>query len=87
MNCYVFSIFTYGSEAWALSKVPENKTEAFEMWCLRRIGKIISNWKDKLTNGRVLDKQKVGRISYLTHRKENAATTAISCGCGEEITF
>ena len=25
LNCYFFSIFTYGSEAWALSKVLEHK--------------------------------------------------------------
>ena len=28
LNCYVFSIFTYGSEAWTLSKVLEDKIEA-----------------------------------------------------------
>ena len=28
LNCYIFSIFTYGSEAWTLSKVLEDKIEA-----------------------------------------------------------
>merc|ERR1712226_731497 len=40
VKCYVYSIFTYGSEAWTLSKVLESKIEATEMWCLRRIGNV-----------------------------------------------
>ena len=48
LNCYIFSIFTYGSEAWTLSKVLENKIEATEMWCLRRMSNVL--WKDKVSN-------------------------------------
>ena len=47
LKCYVFSIFTYGAEAWTLTKVLEGTIEAFEMWCLWRIGKI--SWKDKVS--------------------------------------
>ena len=54
LKCYVFSIFTYVAEAWTLTKVLEGKIEAFEMWCLRRIGKI--SWKDKVSNEDVLTK-------------------------------
>ena len=38
LSCYVFSVFGYGSEAWTLTTVMENKIEAFEMWCLERKG-------------------------------------------------
>ena len=40
----------------------EGKREAFEMWCLRRIERII--WKDKLTNDRVIDSLKA-EINFL----------------------
>ena len=33
VKCYIYSIFTYGCEAWTLSKV-QAKIEAYEMWCL-----------------------------------------------------
>ena len=54
LKCYVFSISTYGSEAWTLTKALEKRVEAFEMWCLRRIGNI--SWRDKIKNETVLDK-------------------------------
>ena len=38
LGCYVFSVFSYGSEAWTLTKPMEEKINAFEMWCLRRMG-------------------------------------------------
>ena len=52
LKCYIYSIFTYGCEAWTLSKVLEDKIEAFEMWCLREIGQV--KWKDHVTNVEVL---------------------------------
>ena len=42
VKCYIYSIFTYGCDAWTLSKVLEAKTE---MWCLRELGNVM--WKDK----------------------------------------
>ena len=53
LNCYIMSIFTYGCEAWTLTEVLENKIDAFEMWCYRRIGRI--SWKDRITNDEVLE--------------------------------
>ena len=52
LKCYIYSIFTYGCEAWTLSKVLEDKIEAFEMWCLGEIGQV--KWKDHVTNVEVL---------------------------------
>ena len=86
LKCYVFSIFMYGAEAWTLSKVLESKIEAFEMWCLRRIGQI--SWKDKVTNKDVLTKLNTERqllydvqrrkLIYYGHikRRNNILTTA-----------
>ena len=48
LNCFIFSIFTFGSEALTLSKVLEDKTEATEMWCLRKMSNI--QWRDRVTN-------------------------------------
>ena len=48
LNCFVFSIFTFGSEALTLSKVLEDKTEATEMWCLRKMSNI--QRRDRVTN-------------------------------------
>ena len=59
LNCYIMSIFTYGCEAWTLTEVLENKVDAFEMWCLRRMGKI--SWKDRVTNIEVLERMNTER--------------------------
>ena len=87
LNCYIFSIFTYGSEAWTLSKVLEDKIEATEMWCLRRMSNI--RWKDKVSNEEVLrrlgterkllDKIKKRKTRYYGHikRKNNILTRAV----------
>ena len=85
LKCYIYSIFTYGSEAWTLTKALEKRVEAFEMWCLRRIGNI--SWRDKLKNEKVLDKLGTKRqllndiqsrkLKYFGHikRKNNILTT------------
>ena len=85
LKCYIFSIFTYGSEAWTLSKVLEQKIEALEMYCFRWIGNI--SWKDKVSNENVLKKLNTKRtllkdiqkrkLRYYGHikRKENLLTT------------
>ena len=87
LECYIFSIFTYGSEAWSLSKVLEQKIEAMEMWCYRWMGNI--SWKDKITNANVLIKLGTKRtllkdvqkrkLRYYGHikRKNNILTTAL----------
>ena len=87
LKCYTYSIFTYGCEAWTLSKVLEDKIEAFEMWCLREIGQV--KWKDHVTNVEVLrrlgterqllnDIQK-RKLRYYGHikRKNNILTTIV----------
>jgi hypothetical protein len=38
---YIWSIALYGAETWALRKVDQKYLESFEMWCSRRMEKII----------------------------------------------
>ena len=76
LKCYIFSIFTYGSEAWTLSKVLEQKIEAFEMYCYRRMGNI--SWKDKVTNESVLKKIKCKRSLLKDVQKRKLTTVILS---------
>ena len=59
LNCYIYPIFLYGAETWTLTKAEEDKINAFEMWCLRRMGRI--SWKAKKSNDFVLKKLKTKR--------------------------
>ena len=52
-NCYVFSILTYGAEAWTVTQPLEKNLEAFKMWCMRRIAR--ESEKEKVTNEEVLE--------------------------------
>ena len=90
VKCYISSIFTYGCEAWTLSKVLETKIEVFVMWCLRELGNVM--WKDKVTNESVLTKLKTKRqllsdiqkrkFKYFGHikGKNNILTTVLELG-------
>ena len=40
LECYVFSVLTYGCETWTLSKPLIDRLEACEMWFLRKMGRI-----------------------------------------------
>ena len=59
LNCYVMSTFLYASETWTLSKETEDKIEALEMWCYRRMMRI--SYRDHITNEEVLEKVKEKR--------------------------
>ena len=51
LNCYIYSIFMYGTETWTLTKALEKKINALEMWCLRRMGRI--SWKEMKSNNEI----------------------------------
>ena len=59
LNCYVMSTFLYSAETWTLSKESENRIEAFEMWCYRRMMRI--SYKDHISNEKVLEMVKEKR--------------------------
>ena len=52
LKCYIWSLFTYGAETWTTKKSTEDKIEAFEMWCYRRMERV--SWKEMKTNEEVL---------------------------------
>jgi len=51
-KCYVWSIALYGAETWTFRAVDQKHLESFEMWCWRRMEKII--WTDHVRNEVVL---------------------------------
>jgi hypothetical protein len=52
VKCYIWSIAIYGAETWTLWAVDQKNLESFEMWCRRRMEKII--WTDHVRNEDVL---------------------------------
>ena len=69
LNCYIYPIFLYGAETWTLTKKEEDKIKAFEMWTLRRLGKI--SWKAKMRNADVLsmlntEQKLLGEVNWNT---------------------
>ena len=51
VKCYIWSIALYGAETWTLRTVDQKHLESFEMWCWRRMEKII--WTDHVRNEEV----------------------------------
>jgi hypothetical protein len=41
VKCYIWSIYLYGAETWTLRAVDQKHLESFEMWCWRRMEKIV----------------------------------------------
>ena len=37
INAMVFPVFTYGCESWTIKKTEGQRTDAFELWCWRRL--------------------------------------------------
>ena len=48
LKCYIWSIALYGAETWTLRTADQKYLESFEMWCWRRMEKII--WTDHVRN-------------------------------------
>jgi hypothetical protein len=59
VKCYIWSIALYGAETWTLRKIDQKYLESFEMWCWRRMEKII--WTDRVRNEEVLHRVKKER--------------------------
>ena len=71
LKCYIWSIVTYGCEAWTITKELEKNLEAAEMWFLRRILKV--SYLDRITNEEVLEMAGVDRelLQAITRRRMN----------------
>ena len=53
LECYVYSILTYGCEVWTITRTIEKRIDATVMWFVSRMLKI--PWVAKRTNKRVLE--------------------------------
>ena len=69
IRSYIWSVVTYGSEAWTSNKEKRNKINAFQCWVYRRVLKI--GWKDKVSNKEVLERMeiKMRLLSSIAKRK------------------
>jgi hypothetical protein len=53
VQCNIWSISLYGAETWTFRAVDQKHLESFEMWCRRRLEKII--WTDHVGNEEVVE--------------------------------
>ena len=37
VKAMIFAVVTYGCESWTIKKVEHGRTDAFELWCWRRL--------------------------------------------------
>jgi hypothetical protein len=79
IKCYIWSIALYGAETWTLRKADQKTLESFEMWCWRRMEKII--WTDRVRNEEVLHRVKEERnIIHIIKRRK---LTGLVTSCAE----
>ena len=71
LKTYVWSVFTYGCEAWTIGKEMMDKIRAYEMWCYRRLLKI--RWTDRVSNEEVLRRMNVTPLLLTITAKRKAA--------------
>ncbi|KAG1664217.1 Relaxin receptor 2 [Nymphon striatum] len=72
LNSLGFSIATYGSECWVLTKADKKKISAFELWCYRRLLRI--SWTERKTNEWVLSRMNCNERVLLTSINERKMT-------------
>ncbi|PIK43013.1 hypothetical protein BSL78_20130 [Apostichopus japonicus] len=63
----VRSVLLYGSEAWKVTKREEQKLDAFQFKCIRRILKI--PWTELVSNDRIMQQTGINRISVEIRRR------------------
>ena len=68
----------YGAESWKLRNLDQKYVESFEMWCWRRMEKII--WTDRVRNEEVLHKSQEER--NILYRILRRLTRLVACGVG-----
>ena len=59
VKALVFPAVMYGCESWILKKAEHQRTDAFELWCWRRLLKV--PWNARRSNQSILKKIKIGR--------------------------
>ena len=58
LRCYVWPLLKYAAETWTFKKALENKVNAFELWCYRRMLRI--HRSDRVRNEEVLNRIGLG---------------------------
>jgi len=69
-KCYIWSIALHGAETWTFWAVDQKHVEGFEMWCWRRMERII--WTDRVRNEEELHRVKEQRNILHEIRKRNS---------------
>jgi hypothetical protein len=69
VKCYIWSIALYGAETLSLGALDQEHLESCEMWCCRRMEKII--WTDHVRNEAVLlrVKEQMNILHEISKRK------------------
>ena len=52
VKAMVFPVATYGCESWAIKKAEHQRTDAFKLWCWRRLLKL--HWTARSSNQSIL---------------------------------
>ena len=52
VKAMVFSVVTYGCESWTIKEVERQRTDAFELWCWRRLLRV--PWTARRSNQSIL---------------------------------
>ena len=88
LNCYVYPVLMYGSEAWSLTSECARYLESCEVWFLRRMLRI--SWTDRVTNEevfrranvkrKVLKEMRIRQLKFLGHmvRKDGLENLALT---------
>jgi hypothetical protein len=71
-KCYIWSIALYSAETWTFRAVDQKHIESFEMWCRRRMEKII--WTDHVRKKVVLLRAK-GQTNILNEISKQDASS------------
>ena len=92
VKAMVFSVVMYGCESWTVKKAEHRKTDAFEMWCWRRLS---ARWTARRSNQSILKeisprcsleglmlKLKLQYFGYLMRRVDSLEKTLMMGGIG-----
>ena len=52
VKAMIFSVIMYGCESWTIKKAEHRKTDAFELWCWRRLLRV--PWNARRSNQSIL---------------------------------
>ena len=52
VNAVVFPVIVYGCESWTVKKAEHQRTDAFELWCWRRLSRV--SWTARRSNQSIL---------------------------------